>query len=148
MRAFVHAIILPQREQAQGLLEFRRWKDMVPARSYLWWWLQKHPDWQRLPMLTTGQVARRLGYERPAAVKEALYDGLLVALPTVVGGRWVTRRFPESLVRGLAHMRHVQNGTHPANPPQLLRQYERLRRRLQALNRRSRLAHSRRGVGF
>lgn len=147
--ARIVAALLPylrqKREQAQVLLEFRRWKDMAQARRYVWWWLQAHPDWQRLPMLTTSQVAQRLGYRRPAAVKEALYDGLLVALPTVVRGRRVVRRFPESLVRGLARMRRNQNGAHPANLPQLIRRFEGLLRRIQALNRRSRRQKLRQG---
>ncbi len=120
-----------KRRQAEVLLELRRTKDSAywqPAH----WFLQEHPNWRELDMVTTSEAARILGYTSRESVSQAIRNGTLLALPWDHAGK-ETPRIPRLLVEQLA-VNLSKDGRARNRPEQLIAWRERLCQEVRELN--------------
>jgi len=121
-----------KKEQCGLLLELRNLKGCARS-ACVQWWVQEHPSWGEMPMLTTSEVRRILGYSSNLGVRQALDNGILVALPHRHGGPKEIPRFPAPLIYELAKWKE-DSGSFTATPPPLLAKYEELYQSVKKLN--------------
>lgn len=119
-----------KREQAECIVELGYWRRHPDAHRTAWWWAREHPDWQRMPMLTSSEVATRLGYGNSSLVSQALRNRSVLALPRILDSHREHPRFPAPLIDVLATRNRRKNVT----PPELMLKYETLWERVRRLN--------------
>ena len=127
--------LLVKRKQATLLLQLRETKDDDRLKHLGYWFEKEHPDWRKMPMLTTTEVLTRLGYADGTMVTQAVRNGALLSLPYRFDGK-ERPRVPAALVELLAeHQTRSKDGRGRNRPPQLIALRQDLWQQCRELNR-------------
>lgn len=133
--AYAATALLPflrvKRRQAELILELRESKNSKYWQpSY--WFLQKHPQWEQMELITTAEAAQILGHKNRASISQAIANGMIVALPYDYSG--VEKpRVPKALVEQILTS-HSADGRCITRPPELIEWRERLTEEIRGLN--------------
>lgn len=121
-----------KRKQAETLLELRQSKDA----KYLhlsYWFLQEHPNWQELELITCVEAAAILGHTNIHSVSQAISNGTLLALPYKRPSSNGQPRIPRLLVERIKALQS-KDGRCSTMPPPLIEWRQSLHDRIRELN--------------
>lgn len=123
-----------KRNQVELLLELRATKEDPELRKMAYWFDRENPMWRKMPMITSLEVTKRMGYAGVEMVSQAVRNGSLLSLPFKYDGK-IVPRFPSKLVDILVeHQKKAKDNRGRCRPPQLVAWRERLWNEVRVLN--------------
>lgn len=130
-QALLPFLILKKRH-AELLIELRHTKETHKYKKISYWFEKEYPEWQKMPLLTFAETAKRLGYVNYNTVGISIANGSLLALPR---SSWKQEifRIPEALVDRLAPITKASKMGRP-RPPELMAWRFKLWKEIKALN--------------
>ena len=123
-----------KRRQAELLLELRATKADDRYKQASYWFQKEHPQWRKMPMLTSLEVLDRMSYASIIMVSQAVQNGTLLALPYDRSGDYMPR-FPTAFVDVMAAQQaKAKDNRGRGRPQQLIAWRERLWDEVRVLN--------------